>query len=470
MSTAATSSAEASAAGHRPPLVTWLAVISVMMGIFSIVTTEILPIGLLTSIGSSFAISDGMAGLMMTMPGFVAAMSAPLVTVATARVDRRVMLGAFILLLAFANFLAAAASGYWMILISRVMVGITIGGFWSIGAGLAGRLVPTEQVGRAASVIFSAVPLGSVLGVPLGTFIGDIAGWRTTFLVMGAFTLAVFFMLLLVVPALPAVHATRLSVLTGMFRSINTRFALVLTFLIVLAHFGTYTYVTPFLEQVTHVGSGLITVYLLIYGVAGIVGNFLGGSAVGKFPRATFAAAASMIASATLLLPVLGKWDLGAVALLIVWGIALRGGAGLLTDLVRQGQPHLSRSVLRRVHRLVPGHLLHRSVDGRHRHRPLLSLDGNDARRLHGRPHGARGVPPPRQADLLVRVPLRLRAAPGWMERRGQPSGHAGARGEGHRSLRSSLQTSCTQVRCRFRCCSDVVSQGGLPGLAVLAI
>ncbi len=322
MSTATTSSAEAPAAGHRSPLVPWLAVISVMMGIFSIVTTEILPIGLLTSIGSSFAISDGMAGLMMTMPGFLAAISAPVVTVATARVDRRVMLGAFILLLALANFLAAAASSYWMILISRVLVGITIGGFWSIGAGLAGRLVPAEQVARATSVIFSAVPLGSVLGVPLGTFIGDIAGWRTTFLVMGIFTLAVFGMLLLVVPPLPAVHATRLNVLTGMFRSINTRFALVLTFLIVLAHFGTYTYVTPFLEQVTHVGSGLITVYLLIYGVAGIVGNFLGGSAVGKFPRATFAAAASMIAFVTLLLPVLGKWDLGAVALLIVWGIA----------------------------------------------------------------------------------------------------------------------------------------------------
>ncbi|MFF3981123.1 MFS transporter [Streptomyces sp. NPDC001828] len=323
MSTATTTSSDASAApALRSPLVSWLAVTSVMMGIFAIVTTEILPIGLLTSIGSSFAVSDGMAGLMMTMPGFLAAVSAPVVTVATARIDRRVMLGAFILLLALANFLAAAASGYWMILVSRVMVGITIGGFWSIGAGLAGRLVPAERVGRATSVIFSAVPLGSVLGVPLGTFIGDVAGWRTTFLVMGVFTIAVLVMLLLVVPALPAVRATRLNVLSGMFRGINTRFALVLTFLIVLAHFGTYTYVTPFLEQVTHVSSGLITVYLLVYGVAGIVGNFLGGAAVTRYPRATFAAAAAMIACVTLLLPVLGRWDLGAVALLVVWGIA----------------------------------------------------------------------------------------------------------------------------------------------------
>ncbi|MGW4233374.1 MFS transporter [Streptomyces sp. NPDC004980] len=322
MSTATTTSIDPAELPARSPLVSWLAVISVMLGIFSIVTTEILPIGLLTSIGSSFTISDGMAGLMMTMPGFLAAISAPLVTVATGRIDRRLMLGAFILLLALANFLAAAASSYWLVLVSRVMVGITIGGFWSIGAGLAGRLVPPESVGRATAVIFSAVPLGSVLGVPMGTFIGDVAGWRTAFLVMGVLTLAVFVLLILVVPSLPAEEPTRLRVLTGMLKSVNTRFALVITFLVVLAHFGAYTYVTPFLEQVTQVGAGLITVFLLVYGAAGIAGNFLGGSLVARHPRATFAAAAAMIAGATLLLPVLGGSRLGAVSLLILWGVA----------------------------------------------------------------------------------------------------------------------------------------------------
>ncbi|MER7701144.1 MFS transporter [Streptomyces sp. NPDC096095] len=322
MSTATTTSIDSAEPPTRSPLVSWLAVISVMLGIFSIVTTEILPIGLLTSIGSSFTISDGMAGLMMTMPGFLAAVSAPVVTVATGRVDRRLMLGAFILLLALANFLAAAASSYWLVLVSRVMVGITIGGFWSIGAGLAGRLVPARSVGRATAVIFSAVPLGSVLGVPLGTFIGDVAGWRTAFLVMGVLTLAVFVLLILVVPPLPAQEPTRLRVLTGMLKSVNTRYALVITFLVVLAHFGAYTYVTPFLEQVTHVGAGVITVFLLVYGAAGIAGNFLGGSAVARYPRATFAVAAAMIAGATLLLPVLGGGRAGAVALLILWGVA----------------------------------------------------------------------------------------------------------------------------------------------------
>ncbi|MFE6780873.1 MFS transporter [Streptomyces sp. NPDC057680] len=303
-------------------MIGWLAVSSVMLGIFSIVTTEILPIGLLTTIGAGFAVSDGSAGLMITMPGLLAALSAPVVTVATARVDRRLMLGVFMFLLAVANFLAAAAPDYWLLLVSRVIVGIVIGGFWSIGAGLAGRLVPAESVGRATAVIFSAVPLGSVLGVPAGTFIGDVAGWRTAFVVMGALTVGVLALLLLVMPSLPPDRATRPSVLRGTFRSVHTRFALLLTFLVVLAHFGTYTYITPFLENVTEVGPRLITVFLLVYGAAGIVGNFLGGAVVSRHPRATFGIAAGMIALATALLPILGRWQIGALALLIVWGVA----------------------------------------------------------------------------------------------------------------------------------------------------
>ncbi|WP_345444206.1 MFS transporter [Actinoallomurus vinaceus] len=174
-----------------------------MMGIFAIVTTEILPIGLLTSIGSSFTISDGTAGLMMTMPGYLAAVSAPAVTVATARIDRRLMLCALMFLLALANFIASAAPAYWAMLVSRILVGIVIGGFWSIGAGLADRLVPAHSTRRATAVIFSAVPLGSVLGVPLGTLIGNVEGWRGGFVALGLLSVAVLIALAVLVHGCP---------------------------------------------------------------------------------------------------------------------------------------------------------------------------------------------------------------------------------------------------------------------------
>jgi predicted MFS family arabinose efflux permease len=309
----------------RSPLVSWLAVISVMMGIFSIVTTEILPIGVLTSIGSTYQISYGTAGLMMTMPGLLAAVAAPAVTVTTARLDRRSMLCALMLVLALADFLAAVASAYWVMVVSRILVGFVIGAFWSIGSGLAERLVRPESTAKATAVIFSAVPLGSVLGVPAGTFIADVAGWRAAFVVMGVLTLGVFAALVAFVPRLPAGEVTQLTALREMVSRRTVRVGLVITFLIVLAHFGTYTYVTPFLENVTQVGASAITALLLIYGVAGVVGNFVAGTLAARNVRATFGVAACMIAGATLLLPVLGHSEICVAVLLVVWGLAYGG-------------------------------------------------------------------------------------------------------------------------------------------------
>ena len=310
-------------AATRSPLVGWLAVVSVMMGIFSIVTTEILPIGLLTPVAGTFGISDGTAGLMMTVPGILAAVAAPVMTVATSRIDRRAVLCVLMVVLAVADFLAAVAPSSWVLMISRVLVGLVIGAFWSIGAGLASRLVRAEHVGRATAEIFAAVPLGSVLGVPAGTFLGELAGWRTAFAAMGVLTAGVVVALVAFLPRLPPPPTpTGLAVLREMLRGTGTRVGLLVTFLIVTAHFGTYTYVTPFLADVTGATPGLITTYLLVYGVAGIVGNFVGGTAATRALRTTFCAAAAMIAAATLLLPVLGRTELGAVLLLVVWGLA----------------------------------------------------------------------------------------------------------------------------------------------------
>jgi predicted MFS family arabinose efflux permease len=198
------STSTAHRATDRAPLLGWLAVVSVALGIFAIVTAEILPIGLLTSIGSTFGVSDGTAGLTMTTPGVLAAVAAPTVTVAAGRLDRRIPLCGLMLLLVAANFAAATAPTYPVVVASRGLVGVVIGGFWSIGAGLAARLVRPERVGVATAVIFSAVPLGSVLGVPAGTLIAQLAGWRTAFVVLGAFTVIVLVALVAVLPPLPA--------------------------------------------------------------------------------------------------------------------------------------------------------------------------------------------------------------------------------------------------------------------------
>ncbi|MBT2227724.1 MFS transporter [Nonomuraea sp. NEAU-A123] len=309
----------------RSPLIDWLAVIALTLGIFAIVTSEILPIGLLTTIGADFGLSDGIAGLTMTLPGIVAAIAAPAVTLATARLDRRVMLCVLMAVLATADVLAAAAGSYWIMLVSRALVGLTIGGFWSIGAGLAARLVPPPAVGTATALIFSAVPLGSVLGVPAGTFIGHLAGWRTAFLTLAALAILVLIALLALLPPLPAHQVTSLRVLLDLLRHRGTKIALLATFLIVLAHFGTYTYITPFLQHITHLSPAAVSAALLAYGIAGIAGNFLAGKAIAISLRGAFVATGCLIALTTLMLPVVGTTALGAVVLLVLWGLAYGG-------------------------------------------------------------------------------------------------------------------------------------------------
>jgi predicted MFS family arabinose efflux permease len=296
-----------------------------MLGIFAIVTSEILPIGLLTAIGGDFGISDGTTGLTMTLPGIVAAVAAPAVTLTTARLDRRMMLGVLMTVLVVADVLAAAASSYWMLLISRVLVGLTIGGFWSIGAGLAGRLMPPRSAGTATAIIFSAVPLGSVLGVPAGTFIGHLAGWRTAFLILAALALLVLVALLILLPPLPAGQVTSPRVLLALLRTRGAKIALLATALIVVAHFGTYTYVTPFLQNITGLDPATISAVLLAYGIAGIAGNFIAGKATATRLRSAFVGCGGLIATAGLLLPSAGATTVGAIALLVLWGAAYGG-------------------------------------------------------------------------------------------------------------------------------------------------
>lgn len=313
-------------ARHRPPVPSvargWFAVASVTLGLFTIVTTEILPIGLLVAIREGFTVSDGMAGLTMMLPGLVAAVAAPLVTVATARVDRRVMLCGLALVLVVANLLAALAPQLWVLLVSRVLVGVVIGGFWSIGAGLAPRLVAPRRGSAATAVIFAAVPLGSVLGVPAGTFIGALLGWRWAFGVMAALSVVVLAAVAVWLPRLPPGRPTRAAVLRDLLRRNGIRTGMLVTAIVVIAQFGTYTYIAPLLSDGAAMPATTISALLLVYGAAGVAGNFLAGLSLPRAPRLTFGVAAVAIAAATALLPVAGDATAAVAGLLVLWGLA----------------------------------------------------------------------------------------------------------------------------------------------------
>ncbi|MFG2647029.1 MFS transporter [Streptomyces sp. NPDC048436] len=308
-----------------------LSVLTVAATTFSVVTTEMLPVGLLTSFSEGLGVSDGTAGLTVTMPGVIAALAALLLPVAVRRADRRTVLCALMALLAAANLLSALAPAFGVLLAARVLVGVCIGGVWAIAAGLGVRLVREESAGRATTVIFSGIAVASVLGVPAGTLLGELAGWRWAFAVMAAFALAVAGLLAAALPALPASAVVRLGTFPALLRNAPLRAGLLVVLSLVTGHFAAYTYVRPVLERAPGLGAGLISASLLAYGIAGIAGNFAAGTLAARDPRRALLAISAALAAAVLLLGPAGGSLLASVALLIAWGLAY-GGVSVATQ------------------------------------------------------------------------------------------------------------------------------------------
>ncbi|TYB63183.1 MFS transporter [Nonomuraea sp. PA05] len=324
----------------------WLAVTSVAVGTFTVVTSEMLPVGLLTSMAADLGVSPGTAGLAMSAPGLVAAVAAPVLAVAARRADRRLVLLGLMGLLAVANLAAAAAPSHPVMLAARVLTGVSIGGFWAFAAALGTRLVPEPAVGRATSIILGGVSVASVLGVPAATFVSSFAGWRSAFAAAGVLALALLALLAASLPPLkpePApssgperpshsrsgpesspVQEKRSSWLSG-----PLKLALVLTALTVSGHFVAYTYVRPFLEEIAQAGPALVSAALLLYGLAGVAGNFAAGARAARNPRLTLITLAVLMAAAMVALVLTG---VPALVALVVWGLGY-GGVGVTLQL-----------------------------------------------------------------------------------------------------------------------------------------
>ncbi len=301
----------------------WPAVLVVATSIFTVVTAEMLPVGLLTPMGAALRVSEGAAGQTLTTTGVVAAVAAPLVVPALGRVDRRTALVALTGLLAAANLLAAWSPTFAVMIVARVLVGIAMGGIWALAAGLAGRLVPPGSVGRATATIFSGIAVASVLGVPAGTFLGALAGWRAAFVVVGALSAVVALAMVVALPRLPAERATGLSAVIALLRNPRVLTGLVVVALLVVGHFGAYTYVRPVLEGLA-VDAQLIGALLLVYGVAGVLGNFVAGTAAVRSVRRTVQVLAGLLVAAVTLLALAPSAPAAAVAL-VVWGLGYGG-------------------------------------------------------------------------------------------------------------------------------------------------
>ncbi|MFW5418463.1 MFS transporter [Nocardiopsis sp. CNT-189] len=309
----------------RTALRQWFAIAVLSLSTFTVVTSEMLPVGVLTPMADGLGVSSGAAGFSLTATGLVAAATAPVVPRLLGGLDRRTALAAAMLVLAAGNALTALAEGFALLIAARVVLGVGMGTVWGLAAAVAPRLVAPRDAALAVSFAVSGVAAASVAGVPLGTVIGDAFGWRAAFGALAAASVALAAGLAAVLPRLPrpapagggAGGRSPLSpaVATGL---------IVITAL-VTAHFAAYTYVRPVLEEHGGLAPSGVALLLLVYGLFGLAGNFAAGALAARRARATVLALAGGIGAAIVLLILLGAVGVFAGLAVALWGLAYGG-------------------------------------------------------------------------------------------------------------------------------------------------
>lgn len=301
----------------------WWAVISLAVGAFSTVTTEFLPIGLLTQVSQGMGVTDGTAGLMLTMPAVVAAFAGPLLIVLSGKLDRRLVLIGLSALLVVSNALAALAPNFATVLVARVLLGLCVGGFWTFAPGATGHLVPAALQPRAMSYVLAGISLATVAGVPAGAFLGNLMGWRAAFGVAAVISGLVLIVQWRLLPKMPTARATAPRDLLAPLWQRGSRLGLMVTVFLVAGHFTAYTYLTPLLQQVFGLTPDAVTGLLLAYGAAGFFSTFVGGWLVARSVPGTAALTALLIATVLSVAALFGDGGpVVATLVTVVWGIA----------------------------------------------------------------------------------------------------------------------------------------------------
>jgi DHA1 family purine ribonucleoside efflux pump-like MFS transporter len=310
-------SAQDGATPHEGPEApaAWTAIGALALGVFALVTSEFLPASVLTPLAADLGVSVGAAGQAVTATAVVGAIAAPLTPVLTGRFDRRLVMWGLMALLCVSNLLTVFAVNLPTLLVARVLLGASLGGFWSMAAALAMRLVPAKALPRAMSIVFTGVSVATVSAAPVGAYVSATLGWRA----VGALAL------LAQVVTLPRLAPTTPPKLRGLWqvaRRPGVAAALIAVLLVISGHFAGFTYVRPVLEQVTHLGFETISLVLLVFGVAGFFGNFAGAFLAERDPRLAVLAGAGLLAASALAVVTLGGFAAVVAVALAVWGFA----------------------------------------------------------------------------------------------------------------------------------------------------
>jgi predicted MFS family arabinose efflux permease len=332
----------------------WGAVCALSLGAFALIASEFMPVSLLTPIAADLGITEGQAGQAIAISGAFALITSLLFPRLAGRIDRKRLLLGLTLLMIASGSLVAAAPNYSVFMAGRALIGVAIGGFWSMSAAIAMRLVPEHQVARALAILNGGNALATVVAAPAGSYLGALIGWRGAFFCVVPVAAIALAWKWLSLPPLAAQHGGKPAKLFGLLKRPAVLSGIAAVGVFFMGQFALFTYLRPFLDRVTGVGVSTLSFMLLLVGIAGFIGtSLIGGFLKGGLYRVLVAIPLLMAAiavaltlfgsSVTLTAVLLAGWGLVATAAPVGWWMWLsttlpedaEAGGGLMVAVIQ---------------------------------------------------------------------------------------------------------------------------------------
>lgn len=314
----------------------WGAVFAMSLAAFTLVASEFMPVSLLTPLAADLHISQGQAGQGISVSGLFALLTSLMIAAVAARMDRkRLLLGLTALMIASGT-VVAWAPNYWVFMLGRALIGVAIGGFWSLSAATAMRLVPQPQVPRALAMVNGGNALATVVAAPMGSFLGGIIGWRGAFFCVVPVAVVALVWLWLSLPTFQSSQRTSGGNVFALLKRAPVALGMLAVSGFFMGQFMLFTYLRPFLEQVTQVSVSRLSLILLVLGVAGLVGTLLIERFVQRSLYRTLTIIPVIMAVLALALVAFGRSTAITTLLLGLWGlVATAAPVGWWTWLAR---------------------------------------------------------------------------------------------------------------------------------------
>jgi predicted MFS family arabinose efflux permease len=299
----------------------WSAVLALTLCVGTLIASEFMPVSLLTPIASGLHITEGQAGQAIAVSGLFAVLTSLVISSATRGIDRRHVLLALTSAMIASGLMVACAPNAEIFMLGRALIGVVIGGFWSMSAATVMRLVPEDQIARALGFLNGGNALATTIAAPVGSFLGQYIGWRGAFFCvvpLAVLTLAWQFVTL---PSMPSAGGPRAGSVFRVLRRRQVPLGMLAVAVFFMGQFALFTYLRPFLETVTRVDVSTLSAILLLVGVAGVIGTYLVGFLLKSRLYSLLIAMPLAMAAIALGLIAFGGSTLSVEVLLAGWGL-----------------------------------------------------------------------------------------------------------------------------------------------------